>query len=181
MRTGRWLAAAAFGLAGVFLLASCSRAYSQPTITGAELLGTWVGPNGASMTFRADQTVTVHNLNLGWRGPTAHCQSVTATGTWQFLNSQGASGTSPRVYSKGNLVGVEFQAQQIEVCSTEFTTWVATPPLGLCLDLDPDVPCTGSPLVKHHDERAITAAIVITGTPRSCVASPRPGHLGSHW
>jgi hypothetical protein len=121
MRTGRWLVGAGFGLAAILMLASCSGAYSQPIITGTELLGTWVGPNGASMTFRADQIVTVQNLNLGWSGPTAHCQNVSAAGTWQFLSSQGASETSLRGYSKGNLLGIEFQAQQNEQCSSEFT------------------------------------------------------------
>lgn len=135
----------------ILVLASCSgRAGTQPIITRAEVIGTWNGPNGAVMTFMANQTVTVRRLNLGWN-PTANCTNISAIGTWQFDSLQGASGNSRLAFSKSDILQIDFQAQPIEICSSQFTTWELNGPLGLCLYLDPDSPCaSGYVLRKRH-------------------------------
>src|SRR5260370_31872206 len=102
------LTVAAYMLAAVLMAAGFGGVIdSQPILTRAELVGTWAGPDGATMTFREDHTVTVRHL-----------------------------------------VGIGFYAQPIEACSSEFTSSDIKRPVGLCLYLDPDSPCTGSVLTN---------------------------------
>ena len=136
-------------LAAGVLLAACGHGDTQPTLTKADLVGTWEGPDGATMKFLADQRLIVSGLDLApYFGP-HNCESVSGSGTWQFLSPQGDSGISPTAYSKGNLIGLNFNSPISSVCDAEFTTWEINPPVGLCLDLDPDSPCTGNPLTKQ--------------------------------
>ena len=147
----RRLTVAAYVLAAVLMAAGCGGVIdSQPILTRAELVGTWAGPDGATMTFRDDHTVTVRHLDTT---PLSNCRNVSADGTWQFLSPDGVSGPGLTGYSKGDLVGVAFSAQPILACSSEFTSWEINPPVGLCLDLDPDSPCTGPVLTKRPAAR----------------------------
>ncbi len=136
-------------LAATVLLAACGRGDAQPTLTKADLVGTWIGPDGATMKFFADQTLIVSGLDFApYFGP-HNCESVYGSGTWQFLSPQGDSGISPTAYTTGNQIGLNFNSPISSLCDAEFTTWEINPPVGLCLDLDPDDPCTGTPLTKQ--------------------------------
>ncbi len=136
--------AMACGLAAGLAAASCGRPITQPVIDSARLVGTWTSSDGATLTFRAGQTVTVRNLRL----PTfPGCGHVSATGTWQFLSLQGDSPGAGQAYSKSNLISVDFSEQALELCSTVFTTW-KDGPLTMCQDLDPDSPCSDPVFTK---------------------------------
>lgn len=143
MRTRRAVAMAC-GLAVGLAAASCGRPITQPIMNSARLIGTWTSSDGATLTFRADQAVTVRNLRLPM---VPGCDHVLAAGTWQFLSLQGDSPGPGQTYSKSNLISVDFSEQAVEVCSSEFTTWKDSP-LTMCLDLDPDSPCSDPVFTK---------------------------------
>jgi hypothetical protein len=139
----------ACGVAVVLTATSCGRWITQPIIDSARLVGTWTGPNGASMTFSADQTVSVHNLDLSLGGLIHGCGNLSATGTWQFDSLQGDSGASPNTYSKSNIIQVDFSdPASSDGCNTQFTTWKDRP-LTMCQDIDPDSPCNNPVLTKQ--------------------------------
>lgn len=137
--------AMACGLAIVLSAASCGRPITQPIINSARLAGTWTSSDGATLTFRTDQTVTVRNLRLPM-GP--GCGHVSAAGTWQFLSLQGDSPDPGQTYSKSNIIAVDFSEQAVEVCGSEFTTWKDRP-LTMCLDWDPGSPCSNPVFTKN--------------------------------
>lgn len=78
------------------------------------------------------------------------CSTVSGYGTWQFLNSQGYSGSSLGYYVKGSVIGLIFTSPANSKCGDQFTTWKQGPEVGLCLYLDPDSPCTGSVYTKER-------------------------------
>jgi hypothetical protein len=142
----RCAAAAACGLAVVLTATSCSRSTTLPTINSAQLVGTWIGPNGATMTFSADQSLTVRNLDLSL----IHgCWNLSATGTWQFDSLQVDSGPTPHTYSKGNIIQVAFLGSA-DKCGTRFTTW-KDHPLTMCEHKDLGSPCSDPILTKKGD------------------------------
>jgi hypothetical protein len=154
-RGRRWHAAAGLGLAVILAIAGCGNANPQPIINGTTLIGTWVGPDGATMNFTADWMVVVRNLNLGFVGHSSTCRSVSAEGTWQFDSPQGNSGSSPLSYAKSDIIEIDFPASQpITICNSQFTTWEVNSPLRLCLYLDPDTPCGSNyTLIKQHSTK----------------------------
>jgi hypothetical protein len=126
----------ACGLAVVLTATGCRNPITQPIINSARLVGTWTGPNGATMTFRADQSVTVRNLDLSLGGLIHGCGNLSAAGTWQFDSLQGDSGPTPHSYTKSNIIQVDFLGSA-DGCGTQFTTW-KDHPLTMCHDIDPD-------------------------------------------
>jgi hypothetical protein len=76
------------------------------------------------------------------------CSSVSGTGYWDFLSPQGSS-ASGVPYTSGNVVDLSFDGQN-DSCDVTLTSWEIDPPVGLCLDYDPDSPCTGTPWTKEH-------------------------------
>jgi hypothetical protein len=129
-------------LAALVLLAGCGGATNQPMLTSADLTATWASPSGATLTFFPNHQFAATGLNLAaYFG--ASCRNVTGSGSWQFLSPQGHSGPSPTSYAKGNVVSVAFDGPVSPLCDTEFSSWEINKPTGLCLDLDPDTPCTG--------------------------------------
>jgi hypothetical protein len=147
----RSVTAAASGLAVVLTAASCSNPITQPIINSARLVGTWTGPKGAVVTFSADQSVTVRNIDLSIGGLIHGCGNLSATGLWQFDSIQGDSGPTPHTYSKSNIIQVDFLGSA-DRCDTQFTTWKDHPPT-MCQDLDPDSPCSE----PRFDETRMTA------------------------
>jgi hypothetical protein len=129
------------------LLAGCARGTNTPVLTRAELVAKWVSPSGASMTFFADHQFTASGLNLSAEGGNA-CSDVTGTGTWQFLSPQGVSGHTLTRYAKGSVVQLGFNSPVPSGCDAGFSSYEINPPVGLCLDLDPDSPCTGEVFTK---------------------------------
>ena len=137
--------AMACGLAVALAAASCGQPITQPIINSVRLVGTWTSSAGATLTFRADQTVTVRNLTLPM---IPGCDHVSAAGIWQFANLQGDSPAPGHTYSKSNIIIVYLsEPPAFEVCSPELTTWKDTP-LTMCLDLDPDSPCSNPVFTK---------------------------------
>lgn len=72
------------------------------------------------------------------------CTSVSGTGEWEFTNAHGNTPPPGVTYKSGNQIFLAFDGQN-DTCNAELTTWEINPPVGLCLDLDPDSPCTGTP------------------------------------
>jgi hypothetical protein len=99
------------------------------------------------MRFFADHQFIASGLNLSADGGNT-CSDVTGAGTWQFLSPQGVSGPTLTTYAKGSVVGLIFNSPVSSGCDTEFSSFEINPPLGLCLDLDPDSPCTGEVFTK---------------------------------
>lgn len=129
------------------LLAACSASKAQPVLTTSELLGSWSNHHGSTITFYATHRFSATGINLT---PNVQgCADASGPGTWQFLSPQGVSGKSLTSYAMGFQVLIEFDAQAFEKCSVSLTSWEINPPVGLCLDFDPDSPCTGIPWTKE--------------------------------
>ncbi len=130
-------------LAVVLPLAACGPATNQPVLTSTDLTATWATPSGATLTFFSNHQFAANGLNLAaYFGDS--CRNVTGSGTWQFLSPQGHSGPGPTSYAKGNVVSLVFNSPVSPLCNAEFTSWEIKQSAGLCLDLDPDTPCTGA-------------------------------------
>jgi hypothetical protein len=130
----------------VLLLSACGPGVDvQPVIRAAQLIGRWRAPGGATMTFTPSHQFTGARLDLlpGVRA----CTGVSADGTWEFLNSHGDSGPSLSAYAQGQVIAVNLTNPHA-TCDPQFTTWQQGSGTGLCLDLDPDSPCTGAVFAK---------------------------------
>jgi hypothetical protein len=138
--------AMACGLAVVLAAASCGQPITQPVINSVRLVGTWTTSGGATLTFSANQTVTVRNVDLSAGGLIHGCGNLSATGMWQFDSRQGDSGSTPGTYAKSNIIQVDFFGSA-DGCDTQFTTW-KDHPLTMCQDLDPDSPCDNRVFTK---------------------------------
>lgn len=128
------------------LLASCSGLPlpdpTEPNLNPASIVGTWVDQDGSSMTFSADQKVTVHHLDLRaeTNGENKSCGFVSGTGSWQLSTDSGNPTT------RGYLVDLELGAPVDEVCGAVILSSDDTnPSVGLCVSNDPDDPCGTSP------------------------------------
>ena len=146
----RWVLAVACA-AAVTLLAACSTtAGAQPVMNPSDLVATWTSPDGGSMSFTGDHRFTVSGLRIGkfWNA-CASGTRLTASGTWQFLNSQGDSGSGLNGLQKGSMVDLSFAGatgNPAVNCTggfLRFTSWDVGAARGLCLQLDPDTPCAG--------------------------------------
>jgi hypothetical protein len=138
--TSRIASSFAGSLLLIGVLAACTHnPTSEPSLTRAQIVGTWRGPLG-SLIFSKDQTFQADSLrsleSVGLEG----CTQVSGGGTWQFLSNHGVSGHRLDQYSRGDLIGVELNAS-LENCSFELTTWEVSSPVGLCYYADPDSPC----------------------------------------
>lgn len=162
--TARCRRQTAIGLAltASLVLAGCYSGNLQPVINSAMLLGTWLGPNGASARFLADQTVIVRQIYLGPANP-GICSRVSATGSWQFDSPAGDSGSSVNRYLKGSIIEIDFPVSEpIVACGAQFTTWDVNPPFKLCLYNDPDTPCGSSyVLTREHERKGLGVALII--------------------
>jgi hypothetical protein len=126
----------------VMLLSSCSTtASNQPVIGPTELVGTWANGH-ASMTFSSDHSVLVHNVNVA--PGNGECGVLRGTGTWQFLSARGESGQSPQSYKRGDLIGIDPVSLPENCGAFEVTTWGPSSAVTLCIDSDPDSPCTST-------------------------------------
>src|SRR5260370_10579155 len=137
---------------GLTMLAACSVgevADPQPILRKADVVGSWSSPKGGEITFSGDQQFTATDLRLRpYYG--AGCQDLSVAGTWQFIGPQGDSGRSLTAYTSGNFISLNFVAPGRGPCAIgiELASWEVNPPLGLCLNLDPDSPCAGYVFVK---------------------------------
>lgn len=132
----------AVAVAGLTISACGRNQTSQPTLNSSEVVGTWTGPLG-TMIFHADRTFEGQELKLN-KG----CSGISGAATWQFLSSAGVSSSNPTFYKKGDLIAVDFIGAN-SACSFQLTSWEIKPPVGLCLDLDPDSPCSSSPFRRE--------------------------------
>jgi hypothetical protein len=134
----------------------------QPELTTKQLAGTWVSPEGAgTITLYADHNFVATRLDLnGYLG--ASCQpTASASGTWQFLGSNGDPGPNMTTYSSGYVISLTVpgftdypQSSCVSVWGLlQFTSWQINGPLGLCLYQDPDSPCAGEPWVWQKAAR----------------------------
>jgi hypothetical protein len=126
---------------------------SYPTVSGAAVVGTWEDKSGGAIVFTADGHVVASDLNQSFGGSTS-CDSVTGVGTWSFEDENG----DPAGRTRGNVMKVTIRSltmPQARYCGlAEFTTdtsgslYDAHKPLTLCVDFDPDDPCSGEKLTK---------------------------------
>ena len=132
-------------VAGCVLLASCGAFghTSQPVLTVSDVVGTWTNHQGSTITFGADADFNAVGMDM--EGILPGCRNVSGPGSWDFIG-QNNSGVS---YTSGNIVELSFDGQN-DSCNVNLTSWEIDPPVGLCLDFDPDSPCTGTPWTKEH-------------------------------
>ncbi len=115
-------------------------------VTVHDVVGTWSNHKGSTIAFQGDGSFSAVGMNMG---PVLEgCGSVSGAGSWEFLSAQGDSASSG-VYTSGNQIGLSFDGQN-DSCDVSLTSWEIDPPVGLCLDFDPDSPCTGIPWTKEH-------------------------------
>jgi hypothetical protein len=136
-------------VAGCVLLVSCGAfgRSAQPVLKVHDVVGTWSNHKGSTITFQADGSFSAAGMDMG---PNLQgCSSVSGTGSWEFLSPQGDSPSSGVPYASGQLVDLSFDGQN-DSCDATLTSWEIDPPVGLCLDFDPDSPCTGTPWTKEH-------------------------------
>jgi hypothetical protein len=151
-RKSRIAALLAMCLMGIFLSACGST--TNPVLTRADLTGRWVSPNDGSLRFESNQKVVADHLRNPFFG-SAQCSGA---GTWQFLNAQGDSSPNFTSYNSGNQVGIleiRYTGSKAGGSTEGFgcmpfslITWKTDGTLGLCMDFDPDSPCTGQVYVK---------------------------------
>jgi hypothetical protein len=144
-RTGnsKWPNLIYLSLAAIFVV-GCASASTQPSLSTAELVGTWNGSEG-SMTFSLDHAFGGQELKLNSVSGLG-CNKVSGRGTWQFLSPQGASGPRLTSFRRGNVIGLVFDGD-LSSCGFELTTWRSGNSVALCLYSDPDSPCI-TPLFK---------------------------------
>ncbi len=138
-------------LAAVTLLAACGAASSQPVLTSTDLTGTWSTPNGSLITFSADHRFSAARIDLAplFSG----CRDLSGSGSWQFLSPAGDTGPGlMTTYASGSQIAIVFASPVSGLCSdlVTLTSWEIDPPVGLCLEFDPDSPCTGTPFTKKE-------------------------------
>jgi hypothetical protein len=129
----------------VTLLAACSGLPlpdpSEPTLNRASVIGTWTDRDGSSITFDANQHITVHRLDLRdqTNGENKSCGFVTGSGSWQFVSEGG------RTESRSSLIEVDLASPMDEVCGLqELSADNTNSAVGLCVFADPDDPCGSS-------------------------------------
>lgn len=153
----RYVLAIAYIAAAVVLVTSCvAQSGTQPVLSSSDLVATWTSPDGGSITFTRNHRFTAAGLRLDrfWKG-CAGVGRISASGTWQFLNSHGSSGLSPTGYAKGSLISLSFGgvADNPSLGCTgggiELTSWNVGSTPGLCLQFDPDTPCDGYVFNRH--------------------------------
>jgi hypothetical protein len=133
---------------GCALLVSCcavSHGTAQPTLKESEIVGTWSNHKGSTISFQANGRFSVVDMNFG--ALSYGCSNVSGPGYWEFLSADGDSPSTGVTYTSGNQIGLSFDGQN-DSCNVTLTSWEIDPPVGLCLDFDPDSPCTGSPWTK---------------------------------
>jgi hypothetical protein len=138
-------------VAGCALLVSCGVLRglnpSEPTLTMNDVVGTWSNHKGSTLTFQADGRFSAVGMDMA---PILQgCGNVSGPGDWDFLSAQGDSPTSGVPYQSGTVVGLSFDGQN-DSCDATLSSWEIDPPVGLCLEWDPDSPCTGTPWTKDH-------------------------------
>lgn len=140
-----------YAAAAVTMLAACvTRSGTQPVLTSTDLVAVWRSHDGGSIAFTSDHRFVATNLSLGkfWNG-CAGAGKISASGTWQFLSSQGDSSISFTGYSRGKMVGLSFDgaAGNPSIGCTggaiKLTSWNVNSTPGLCLQMDPDTVCDG--------------------------------------
>ncbi len=149
-RIGR-AAAAIYVAAAVTLLVGCvTLSGTQSVLSSADLVAVWRSPEGGSIAFSGDHRFVATGLRLNkfWNG-CAGTGRISASGTWQFLNSQGDSSVGSTGYSTGRLVDLSFDgaAGNPSIGCTggaiKLTSWNVHSKPGLCLQMDPDTACDG--------------------------------------
>lgn len=115
----------------------------QPGLDAAELHGTWLSSDGSSITFTGVNSFAAARIDYG-RYVSPSCGLVSGSGTWEFINSDGQSVTSTAADT--NLIGLFFATvSPAGSCgpTLQLASWDAGSDPGLCLQIDPDTPCTG--------------------------------------
>jgi hypothetical protein len=118
---------------------------AQPVLKISEVVGTWSNHQGSTVIFQADQHFSAAGMDMAPNLP--GCGDVSGTGNWSFDDAQGNSPPPGVSYTKGNHIELAFNGQN-DACNVTLTSWEINPPVGLCLDFDPDSPCTGTPWTK---------------------------------
>jgi hypothetical protein len=134
-------------LAALTLLVACGAANSQPVLTRTDLTGRWSTPNGSWIRFSADHRFSAAGIDLAPFFP--GCPDLSGSGSWQFPSPEGA-GLGLTTYASGSEIVILFASPVSPLCSNvvTLTSWEIDPPVGLCLEFDPDSPCTGTPFTK---------------------------------
>ena len=140
--------------AAIVLLATRTQYATQPVLSSADLIATWVSPAGGSITFANSNRFTAAGLRLDkfWGG-CAGSGKISVSGTWQFLSPQGDSATGS--YANGSLVDLVFNdtaGNPSTGCTgggITLTSWNTGSAAALCLQFDPDTPCDGYVFERH--------------------------------
>jgi hypothetical protein len=137
----------AFVAGCILLMSGCAASHAaQPVLKVSDVVGTWSNHKGSTISFQADGRFSAVGMDMG---PILQgCDSVSGPGAWDFLSAQGSSASSG-AYTSGNQVSLSFDGQN-DTCNVSLTSWEISAPVGLCLDFDPDSPCTGTPWTKEH-------------------------------
>lgn len=128
----------------VSLLVGCSATATQSVLSKAQVVGTWSNGHGSTISFYPNHQFAVVHMNTG--DSRQGCGNVSGSGTWVFFGPQGDALPSDTEYSRGNEIALFFGSGS--PCGADLTSW-KTNSLGLCLDIDPDYPCTGTPWEKE--------------------------------
>ncbi len=127
-------------------LTSCG-AQREPVLTEQGLLGTWVGTQG-KMSFLQNHAFVAQNLKLSAAFGRPGCNTVSASGTWQFVSSSGVSALRLDGYSEGKQILTHFSSGSLALCTFDLITWSGSHSrVTLCFYSDPDSPCI-SPVFK---------------------------------
>jgi hypothetical protein len=142
-----WVRETALVAGCILLMSGCAASpTAQPVLKVVDVVGMWSNHKGSTITFQADGRFSSVAMDLGWAP--AGCRNVSGPGNWDFLSPEGDS-PSGDPYTSGNQIELSFDGQN-DSCDASLTSWEISPPVGLCLDLDPDSPCTGIPWTKDH-------------------------------
>ena len=125
----------------------------QPSLVAADLPGTWVSGDGASITFASDGVVSATKFDFYKVIPEAisACGVLSGTGRWQLENPSAGYPPAP-AGSPTNLVDLTFTSLLPQgPCTMEIiamTSWDTGSKPGLCVQMDPDTPCDGYVFTK---------------------------------
>jgi hypothetical protein len=145
----RWVRKGAIVSGYVLLVSGCATSHgtAQPVLKASEVVGTWSNHKGSVITFQANGNFRVVGMDMAPN--LANCSNVSGIGYWDFLSAAGDSPPTSVMYASGNQIELSFDGQN-DSCNANLASWEIDPPVGLCLDFDPDDPCSGTPWTKEH-------------------------------
>lgn len=153
-RMGVWLRrtcrAALGALTSMILVSGCAHSANvrHPILDIAVMQGTWKSSDGATLRISASGTFSASRINfpefVGMDSATACGNTGSGVGTWAFISANGSFLAGARARSDS----VEFDFTSISSARSycrpggEYYSWQVGSRLQICLDMDPDDPCS---------------------------------------